>query len=293
MTEALVVAIAAATLLGVYIVGVKQYFNDYPPTAFVALSYAIGAVWYFPLVAVRIPVDKFWRTLTDHGFVLVVLAIITALALVAFYTSLVLGDVSYIAPLSKTVPVFVLPLEVLALRQSITRLQLLGIVTVTIAIYVINYQGGSVLAPVFRLFKSRAAGLAIISAILFAVVDVGKRVSMQELAIPTEIFVFTTLIFVAVLLSPFISRNHDSLDLANDRRRLLLAGGVLSLGQHLVATAFETLPASVASPIVNAQAVVAALVGGVLLKEPNRYFRGAAALVAIIGIGMLSIGQPG
>lgn len=293
MTDGLTVAIAAAALFGAYIVGIKRYFNDYPPTVFVAVSYAIGAVWYLPVVVVRIPGDKFWRVLTNHGPVLVAISAITALALVAFYASLVLGDVSYIAPLGKMVPVFVLPLEVIALRQPITGLQVLGIATVTIAIYAINYQGGSVLAPIRRLFKSRAAGLAIISAILFAIVDVGKRVSMQELAIPTEIFVFTTLILVAILLSPFISRNRGSIDIANDRRRLLVAGVVLSVGQHLVATAFETLPASIASPVINAQAVVAALLGGLLLREPNQYLRGAAACLAIIGITILSVGSTG
>lgn len=286
-------AIAAAALFGAYIVGIKRYFNDYPPTALVAVSYAIGAVWYLPVVAIRVSGDKFWRVLTNHGVILVAIAAVTALALVAFYASLVLGDVSYIAPLSKTVPVFVLPLEVIALRQPITGPQILGIATVTIAIYAINYRGGSAFAPILRLLKSRAAGLALISAILFAIVDVGKRVSMQELAIPTEVFVFTTLVLVAVILSPFIGRNRDSIDIANDQRRLLMAGGVLSVGQHLVATAFETLPASVASPVINAQAVVAALLGGLLLKEPNRHLRGAAACLAIIGIAILSIGHPG
>ncbi|MFC7042793.1 EamA family transporter [Halonotius sp. GCM10025705] len=78
--------------------------------------------------------------------------------------------------------------------------------------------------------------------------------------------------------------------LRGDRWKLLLAGGVLAAGQHLVSVAFVALPASVVSPIVNTQAVIAVVLGSLLLGEPHARLRLLAGGLAVGGVVLVSIG---
>lgn len=291
MTSGFVLSIAAALVLGSYLVGVKRYFSQYPPTLLVALTYSVAMAWYLPAVALAVPMDQLIFSVgLRGGAVLVGTAGFTALALFAFYRSLAIGDVSYVAPISKIVPVFVLPLEVLLLGQELSALQVGGVCVATVAVYVANYQSDSLLAPIRQLARSKAGLLALASAAAFGVVDVGKRISMQELGVSPEGFVATMLVLVTLFLTPSAVRNCRAVDWWGDRYLLAVAGLVLVIGQHLVAVAFQTLPASVVSPIVNTQGVVAVFLGSVLLGEPHVRVRLAAAGLAVIGIVFISIG---
>ena len=284
-------AIAAAVLLGGYLVGVKRYFSQYPPTLYLAVVHVVGLCWYFPVVVATGTGGTLVPSLTAAEAALVVGTVgLIAVALAAFYHALAIGDVSYVAPISKIVPVFVLPLEVLLLGQQLTVVQVIGIVVATSAVYVANYHGGSLLDPLRTVFHRRAARFALASAAVFGVVDVGKRVSMQELAVSAEGFVVLTLAIVPIVLGPWALRRRHERSLRGDRWKLLLAGGVLAVGQHLVSVAFVDLPASVVSPIVNTQAVIAVVLGSLLLGEPHARLRLLAGGLAVAGVGLVSIG---
>ncbi|MXR21769.1 EamA family transporter, partial [Halobacterium bonnevillei] len=66
-------------------------------------------------------------------------------------------------------------------------------------------------------------------------------------------------------------------------------GVLVAAAQHLTAVSFQTLPASVASPLVNTQAVVAVVLGAVLLDEPRFGTRLAAAALAVTGVAIISL----
>ncbi|ERH07971.1 MAG: putative membrane protein [Halonotius sp. J07HN4] len=210
--------------------------------------------------------------------------------LAAFYYALAIGDISYVAPISKIVPVFVLPLEVALLGQRVSTMQILGLCVATSAVYIANYHGGSLLAPLRTVFNRHDALLAVGSAAVFGVVDVGKRVSIQELAVPADGFAVMTLVIVPVLLGPWAIRHRHSVALRTDRRKLVIAGGVLAVGQHLVSVAFVILPASVVSPVVNTQAVIAVVLGTLLLGEPHATVRLLAGGLAVVDVGLISVG---
>lgn len=291
MTNGFVLSVAAALVLGSYLVGVKRYFSHYPPTLLVTLTYVMAAGWYLPIVALTVPTDQLVPSVSVYdGVVLVGTAGLTALALFTFYRALAIGDVSYIAPISKVVPVFVLPLEVLLLGQRLSALQVAGVGVATVAVYVANYRHGSLLAPLQQLVRSKAALLALASAAAFGVVDIGKRVSMQEIGVSPEGFVVTMLVLVTLFLGPAAVDNRHAVDWWADRYLLSAAGLVLVVGQHLVAVAFETLPASVVSPVVNTQAVVAVVLGSLVLGEPYARVRLTASGLAVVGIGLISVG---
>lgn len=289
MQTGLGVALAAAVIFGSYLFVVKRYFAYYPPPTYVLFANLSGLVWYAPVAATTMPADPLAGFDAAAAGLLVGSSIATGFALLAFFHGLQRGDVSYVAPISKVVPVFVLPLEVFLLGQHLGPLQVVGVVVITIALYIANYQPGELLEPLRRAATTPAAQLALASAAIFGVVDVSKRLLMQELAVPPQVFVPAMLLVVAATMLPLALRALPRGDPRGDLRKWAAVGVLVATAQHLSAVAFQTLPASVASPLVNTQAVVAVVLGAVLLDEPRFGTRLTAAALAVAGIAIISL----
>ena len=282
-------SLAAALVWGTYIFVLKQYFEEYPSTVVTVGVNAAAVLWYLPLTVQRTdPADL--PSLSGFGLLegLLVLGTIvaTAAAFLVFLWALGRGDVSYVAPISKIVPVFVLPIEVVFLQERLTPIQLTGVVVATLAVYVANYRTGSLLDPIRKAVSSRAAQFGLLSAAFFAVSDVGKRVALQELAIPLELWVPTVLGGVLVVVLPLAAR--EWVPIRDAVPKFVLAGGGVAVGEHVTSLAFSTVPASIASPIINTQAVVAVVLGGLLLREEAFGTRLVAAGLAVVGVGLIA-----
>jgi drug/metabolite transporter (DMT)-like permease len=292
VNEGIGFALAAAFVFGGYLVAIKRYFGHYPSTLYVALVNATALPWAVAIGVVTVPQSGYLPDSLSAVGVAVLLGtgVLTAAALLAFFRAIRVGEVSYVAPLSKLVPVFVLPLEVLVLSQRLTPLQVGGVVVATGAVYVANYRADGLLTPFRRAATSRAAQFALLSAATFGVVDLGKRVIVQELAIPPATFVPVSMLTVLVVVLPFAVGERDAVGVRADLPALVGMGLLAAVGQHLTAIAFETLPASVVSPLVNTQAVVAVVLGSLLLGESHFRTRLVAAALAVGGITLITLG---
>ncbi|RLM90376.1 EamA family transporter [Halobellus sp. Atlit-38R] len=282
-------SLAAALVWGTYIFALKQYFEEYPGTVLTVGINAAALAWYLPLTVRRTDpatVPSLASFGLHEGAIVLGTILATAAAFLIFLRALEAGEVSYVAPISKIVPVFVLPIEVLFLQQRLTPLQVTGVVVATLAVYVANYRTGSLLDPVRKAASSRAAQFGLLSAACFALSDVGKRVALQELALPLELWVPTVLGGVLVAVLPLAVR--EWVPIRDALPKFLLAGGGVALGEHITSLALSTVPASIASPIINTQAVVAVLLGGVLLREDAFRTRLVAAALAVVGVGLIA-----
>ncbi|WP_435186067.1 EamA family transporter [Halobellus sp. EA9] len=290
-------SVVAAFVWGTYIFVLKRYFRGYPGTVLTAGINAAALAWYLPLVTLR---SRALRTAPDPASlgaaaladpfgtaVLVATVLSTAAAFLAFLRAIDVGEVSYVAPISKVVPVFVLPIEVLFLHQRLTPLQVAGVAVATLAVYVANYRSGPLLAPLRKAASSRAAQLALASAACYAISDVGKRVVLQELSVPLSLWVPTALGGVLLVVLPLAAR--EWVPLRGDLPKFVLAGAGVALGEHVTALAFSAAPASIASPIINTQAVVAVVLGGLVLREEAFGTRLVAAGLAVAGVGLIAV----
>jgi drug/metabolite transporter (DMT)-like permease len=283
-------AVLAAVAWGVYIFSLKRLFSDVSPAALTVLLNSCALVWYAPVAVAR---TDFSRVLArgigplELG-VVALTVLMHAIAFVLFLWAIGDGDLSYVTPISKIVPVFVLPIEVLLLGQVLTAAQVLGVVVATVAVYVANYEPGHLLGPVVNVYHSRPAQFALLSAMCYAVGDVGKRVVLQEIGIPTTLWVPILLVGITLILLPSAVRNPPSLT-RRSVPRFAGVGVIVAIAEHTTTTAFAILPASIASPIVNTQAVIAVVLGGVLLGE--RYFRLRllAAVMAVLGVTLIAL----
>ncbi|MFC4359426.1 EamA family transporter [Halobium salinum] len=285
-------ALLAALVWGVYIFALKRYFDDYPATPFTVLVNCAAVVVYLPVALTTVDPaevpDPTTFAATDVGAVLLTVVGVGA-AFVLFLRAIDAGAVSYVTPINKVVPVFVLPIEVALLGAHLRPIQVLGVVVATLAVYVANYEPGHLLDPIRRAATSRPAQLALLSAVAYAVSDVGKRVALGDLGIPTGVWVPFLLLAVALLLAPLAAREWPDWPVRRDLPRFLVAGALVATGEHVTSLAFSTVPASVASPIINTQAVVAVLLGGVLLGEEALGVRLAAAGLAVAGVTLVAL----
>ncbi len=284
-------ALSAAIVWGVYIYLLKRLFEGYPPAALTVLINAFAIVWYLPvaLSGGDLSADAAAGFGLAEAGIVAVTVVMTAAAFVLFLTAIADGDVSYVTPINKIVPLFVLPLEIILLGQVLTPLEVTGVVIATLAVYVANYDPGGFFEPFVKAAKSRPARLALVSAMCYAVSDLGKRVALQELAIPETLWVPLLLAGVAVVLLPSAVRNPPEGGIRDDLPKFVLAGAIVAGGEHVTTLAFALLPASIASPIINTQAIVAVVLGGILLGERHFRLRLLAAVLAVVGVTLIAI----
>ncbi|WP_435145730.1 EamA family transporter [Halobaculum sp. P14] len=286
----LAAAVAAAVLWGGYLFSLKYSFSAYPASVLVVLVDVAALAWYAPVAAATVDVAALPSPAQIGWSGAAALAAIVggvAAGYVLFIEALDGGDVSYVAPINKVVPVFVLPLEVVLLDETIPPLAVAGVVVVTAAVYVANYRGGDLAAPLRRAATSTPARLALLSAMAYAVGDVAKRAVVSDVGLPPQALVLTSLVGVPLVLLPLAVRSWPDGPL--EYRTFAAAGLVVAAAEHLTAVAFAAVPASIASPIVNTQAVVAVILGGVVLGEKHLGIRLAAAALAVVGVTMLAI----
>jgi drug/metabolite transporter (DMT)-like permease len=280
----------AATAWGGVLFLKKRYFDDYASEVFMPAVFYAGFLWYVPVFALIAPPDLGLGALGAIETAFVVGTLLgLAFGLLLAFAAIDRGDVSYVAPISKLTPAFVLPLEIVLLGEHLGPLQIVGIALATAAVYLANYHGTGLLAPLGRAWRSRPARLALLSALVVAFVNLGQRLVLQDVSLYLPVWVGLKLLCVPVLLTPIaLRRGIDA-----TRRQivgLLAVGGVLAAGEYLVSLTFATLPASVATPLVGLQAIVAVILGGVVLGEERFTARLGAAVVAVLAIGFIAAG---
>ncbi|WP_158056813.1 DMT family transporter [Halorussus halophilus] len=290
MADGIAFAVFSALVWGGYLFALKRYFSAYPPSVVVVTANTAAVLWYLPVVlfapAEGPPVETVnLSVLALTAFVLLA----SAVAYVALLRAISVGDVSYVAPLGKLVPAFTLPLEVLLVGENLTIPQITGVGFATLAVYLANYEGTELLAPIRRAATYRPAQLALGSAALYGGVDVGTRVLLQGAGFRPDIWVLVYTGGVAAALVPRAIRKWPA-DFAGELPKFVVVGGFVAVGTHTMSQAFAVLPASVVSPILNTQAIVAVVLGGVLLGEDRFALRLVAGAVAIVGISLIALG---
>jgi drug/metabolite transporter (DMT)-like permease len=286
-------AVGAALAFGVYLFAYKRAFADLPATVYVAANEVVALGWYAGIAAVTWPAGE---PLVPPGFGLRGAVLVVGVGVAAGAASLVsirafkLGEVSYVAPLNNRGPLFVLPLELVLLGERLGPLAVGGVLVATAAIYVANYEGGGALAPFRRAAGYTPARLALAGAVLFAVADVGTRAVLSTTGLVPQAAALATLVGVSLVALPVAAPRVRGSGLRDVLPELVGLAGLFALAVHLTTLAFDAAPASVVSPVVNTQAVVAVVLGGLLLGERGFGRRLLAALLAVAGVALIAAG---
>ncbi|MFB6217713.1 MAG: EamA family transporter [Halobacteriaceae archaeon] len=285
MDPGVVAAVFAALLWGGFLFVKKWAFPGYSSAAFMTATFAVAAGWHLLATAAVGVSGRVALAPREWAFVAgTVVALAVGLHLL-FY-ALGEGDVSYVAPISKTTPAFVVPLEVALLGERLGPLELGGAALATLAVYVANYRGEGLVAPLRAAATYGPARLAVASAATLGALNVGQRVVLQGIGLAPRAWLVVKLGGAALLLAPVAARAPPP---RADLPRLVAAGALLAAAEQFIVLAFAAVPASVASPVVATQAVVAVVLGGVVLGERQFRVRLAAAGVAVLGVSLIAL----
>ena len=293
MDPGILYSLVAALLWGLQIVALKRYFDGYSAFALPVLINGFAALTFMPFAAAttspaELPSLSTFTPVALGAILLTVVAI--GGAFITFLQALEIGEVSYVAPINKLAPVFVLPIEITLLGAVLGPLELAGVLVATLAVYVANYEPGELVEPIKRAAYSKPAQLALLSAAGWGIGDVGKRVALQELSLPPQLWVPFLEISVALVLLPVAIWSFPSFSrLRGDLPKFLALGALVASAEYVTSLAFGLIPASIASPVINTQAVVAVVLGGLLLGEENLAIRLVAALLAVAGVGLIAL----
>jgi drug/metabolite transporter (DMT)-like permease len=285
--------LAAAVIFGVYLFVYKHSFDALPATVYVATVEVAGFTWYALIALVTWPAGQ---PVVPEGFGLTSAAVLVGVCGAIAGANLLsirafkLGDVSYVAPLNKLAPAFVLPIEVALLAVRPSALQTAGLAVAVVAIYVANYDGGGLLTPFRRAANYRPAQLALAGALLFAISDVGVRGLLSETGLTPQTVALATFAGVAIAAIPLALPRVNVGRLRSALPGIVALAGIFAVAVHLKTISFAVAPASIVSPIVNTQAVVAVVLGGVLLREPGLGRRLTAAALAVGGVALIALG---
>jgi drug/metabolite transporter (DMT)-like permease len=285
--------VAAALIFGIYLFVYKRSFDGLPSTVYVASVEMLGFVWYAVIAALTWPAGESLvppDLPTTAAVVLVGVCAALAAANLVSIRALKLGDVSYVAPLNKLAPAFVFPIELALLSASPAPIQVVGLALAVVAIYVANYEGGDFLTPFRRAASYRPAQLALAGAVLFALSDVGIRALLSRTGLAPQAVALATFVGVALAALPFAVPRVDWSTLRPALPGIAALAGLFAVGVHLTTISFAVASASVVSPIVNTQAVVAVVLGGVVLREEGLARRLAAAVLAVGGVALIAAG---
>jgi len=286
-------SLAAALIFGVYLFVYKHSFDDLPSTVYVATVETAGFCWYAVIAALTWPAGE-PVVPSDFGAtaaaVLVVVCAAIAAANLVSIRAFKLGDVSYVAPLNKLAPAFVFPVELVVLAASPAPIQVVGLGLAVVAIYVANYEGGNLLVPFRRAASYRPARLALAGAVLFALSDVGIRALLSRTDLTPQAVALATFAGVAIAAIPLAAQRVDRPQLRRALPGIVALASVFAVAVHLKTIAFDVASATIVSPIVNTQAIVAVLLGGVILREDGLARRLAAAVLAVGGVALIATG---
>jgi len=292
-SSGVVYGLTAATVLGLSSFIYKTYLSQYSVPVYITVAYSWAFVWYLALTTiVRPQTSSSSFEFAPLSVVLLGFVVITMALGVGFSIRAVkLGELSYVAPLYNLVPLFVLPLEVVLLQQGFTPFELVGICCATAAVYAVNYESGSIIAPLIVVLDRRPARLALASAGFFALTDLAKRVTLQEVAVPPSVLVATIFLGMVVCMAPFAVRRWSESEVSMRSNLLLFAvtGALVSVGEYAVALAFASLPASLASPLISFQSVVAVVLGGIVLQEADFRRRIVASFLLVCSVALIAL----
>lgn len=286
-------ALLAACFGGMYMLSVKRYLDGVSASLIAVGSSLVAVALYLPVVFATAadPIQALTLDVNRTGLAVVFASILLSMGgKLLFLSAINTGEVSYVAPLGKTVPAFVLPFEILLIGVVLGPLQAVGIFVVVVGVYLTNFEKGTVYDPILRLVTSLPAKLALGSAVVFGLNDVLQRAILQVFGVNPFLWVVLRRLGVALLLLPIVLRS-DIVDVVRSRWRGFLIVGGLNVGlAHFATFSYSLLQASVASPIINAQSIVAVLLGGTLLKESAFRYRIAGATLTVIGIVLIVTG---
>jgi drug/metabolite transporter (DMT)-like permease len=252
-----------------------------PLATTVAISLGAALVSLLALPAVGLPARSAWPwVLASIAIHLVYFA-----ALIESYRT---GDMGQVYPIARgAAPLMTATVTTVFVGERLGLVGWLGIVLLTAGVLLLSLRGGRDLAKL----NSHAVGFALCTAVTvcaYSVVDgVGARLAGSANAYSAALFVGIGPVMAAYALI------RGGISALGDTKRLWLtglAGGALQLGSYGIAIWAMTLaPIAIVAALRETSVLFGALIAVIVLKEPLRPGRMAAAFLIVCGLVLVRL----
>jgi drug/metabolite transporter (DMT)-like permease len=252
-----------------------------PLASTVAISLGAALVSLFALPVVGLPAAEAW------------LWVLASIAIHLFYFAALIesyrtGDMGQVYPIARgSAPLMTATVTTFFVDERLGLIGWLGIVLLAAGVLLLSLRGGRDLAKL----NSRAVGFALFTAVTicaYSVVDgVGARLAGSAHAYSAALFIGIGPVMALYALA------RSGIRALGDSGRLWvsgLAGGALQLGSYGIAIWAMTLaPIAIVAALRETSVLFGALIAVVVLKEPLRAGRMAAALLIVCGLARVRL----
>jgi drug/metabolite transporter (DMT)-like permease len=198
------------------------------------------------------------------------------------------GDLGQVYPIARgSAPLMTAAASAFFIGETLSAATWIGIAVLAFGVLMLSMRGGRDLTTIDR----RAVGYALVTALTicaYSVVDgIGARVSLNP-----QSYVLWLLVGDALVLTPYgLWRNHDGVVQAVRTFWLRgLAGGVLQTVSYGIALWAMTLaPIAIVASLRETSVLFGAGIAVVMLKEPLRPMRIAAAVLIVCGLVLIRL----
>lgn len=222
--------------------------------------------------------------------------ILHALYFVLLGRSYAHADFSLVYPIARGLgPAFVPILGVIILRETITPLAVIGIITVIIGIYTVYWWGRiqQLLRDPLRLFRETGARYAILTGLVNAVQSVWDKVGVQY--VNPFLYMYLLALGGVIVLAPYMIRYHSMGAVRFEGRRNLriipVAGLLMFCAYGLVLLAMQFTQVSYIIPAREIGIVFGVILGVILLKEPFGRGRIIGSCLIALGVSLISVAR--
>jgi drug/metabolite transporter (DMT)-like permease len=258
---------------------IKFGLEPFTSTVLIAIAAGIVALPLAPFVG--IPPAIAWPWLAAS----VVLHIGYYTGLTEAYRS---GDMGQVYPIARgSAPLLTALLATAVIGERVGALGWAGIVLLAFGVFLISFKGGRDIAQLDR----RAVGFALFTACTicgYSVVDgVGARLSGDAHAYSVMLFVCNGVTMTALALA----RRGRAIVIETARYwKTALVGGALSLASYWIAIwAMTVAPIAIVAALRETSVLFGAAIAIVVLREPLRLTRIAAALLIVGGLALIRL----
>ena len=202
-------------------------------------------------------------------------------------------DLSIAYPLARgTGPLFVLIFSVAILQERPSPLGIIGIIAVVVGVFLVQAQGLSLraLGAPFRALMLPGPRLALLTGLSIGVYSMVDKLGVGYVHPVAYMYLWVT--GTAIIMAPaMLPRLQPVMALARSEAGWIVAGGTLMFGAYiLVLTAMTTTNVSYVAATRETSIVLAALYGGLLLREGMGIARIVGAVSLAVGVALIGVG---
>jgi len=204
------------------------------------------------------------------------------------------GDLSRVYPIMRSSPALVLLISILFLKEDVSVLGVIGILTVTVGVYLVNLKKISLnelITPIKAVFTEKPTRFAFLTLLGVVAYSTADKIGVSHVHPLIFLWIFT--LFSLLFFTPYILKTKKIATITsewkNNKRSIMINGLFSVVSYYLILVALTFTNLSYVDGLRQISVVFAVLFGGYILKEKHKFIRLISAVIIFIGALLISM----